>query len=592
VSNRLATAQSPYLLHHAEQPVDWYPWGTEALACAQREDKPILLSIGYDACHWCHVMAAESFSDGATAALMNEGFINIKVDKEERPDIDQLYQHTHQLLRRNGGGWPLTVFLSPQGIPFYSGTYFPREAQQDLPAFKDILASVSTVWRDQREALTKQDQAIVQRLTEQAPRASDAPLNAEVRAEASQQLATAFDKHNGGFGAAPKFPHPTDLAFLLRRGRDEQDTHAQHMALFTLHKMAEGGLFDQISGGFFRYSVDTTWQVPHFEKLLCDNALLIAVYADALAMMPSPLYYQVIERTVEWVLRDMRLASGGLRASLPADDKNGLEGGAYTWASEDLRTALKPNEWDVCSAHWGLIDPPNVDGARWHLHVARTSEALARTLGYPAELVDALVASARDKLQAVRAQSVKLKMNDQVLTSWQALMVTALVRAATVCDRPEWLEAARAALNFIRETRWVDGAVLMSSPGQEAFLDDYAFVLEAVLALHDAAPHADDLAFAQSLAETLLFRFEDSQAGGFFFTPHNASPLFFRSKPGMDTATPSGNGTAALALLALSKLRDGPRYKEAARRCVDVFASTVRHDPTSHTRLLQAAQQL
>lgn len=592
MSHRLNNAPSAYLRHHADQPVDWYPWGPEALQKAQQEDKPILLSIGYQACHWCHVMANESFSDEGTAALMNTHFINIKVDREERPDIDQLYQQTHQILRRSGGGWPLTAFLSPQGVPFYSGTYFPREAQADLPALSDILQSVSNVWRDRREALATQDQALIKRLIEMAPRATDVVLDAQAREGARQQLSVAFDADHGGFGIAPKFPHPTDLAFLLRRGRDEQDEHARHMALFTLHKMAEGGLYDQLGGGFFRYSVDASWQVPHFEKMLCDNALLLSLYADALTTTGTPLFRQVIEGTVEWVMRDMLLPSGGMRATLPADDKSGVEGGDYIWASELFRTALKPGEWDVCGAHWGLIDAPNIVGQYWHLHVARPVASLARTLDYPEDVVKVMIDAGKAKLLALRQTRPQAEADEQVLTSWQALMITGLVHAAQACQRPEWLDAARAALQFIRTQRWTPENGLISSTGQAAFLDDHAFLLEAVLALHQAGPQTGDIAFAKALADTLLTQFEDPAEGGFFFTRHDAPALFHRFKPSQDTATPSGNGTAALALIDLADASQDTRYRDAARRCVHAMAATVAADPTSHTRLLLAAERL
>jgi len=590
VPNRLATETSAYLRHHAEQSVDWYPWCAEAFERAQSEGKPILLSIGYEACHWCHVMAKESFADEATAALMNQGFISIKVDREERPDVDQLYQQAHLMLRRNGGGWPLTVFLSPQGVPFYSGTYFPKEAQSDLPALADILASVSTVWRERRTELIKQDKALLDGLAQRAPRPGDEPLDAPVREHARAQLAAAFDADNGGFGVAPKFPHPTDLAFLLRRARDEGDEHARHMALFTLHKMAEGGLYDQIGGGFFRYSVDASWQMPHFEKMLCDNALMLGLYADGLRMTGSPLFRQVLEDTVAWVLREMRLPSGGFQAALPADDADGHEGGAYVWEADAIRQALIPNEWDLAAAHWGLIFPPNVGDKHWHLRVISATDSLARTVDYPEPVVINFLKSARAKLLALREQRKRPEVDEQVLTSWHALMITGLVQAGLACEQPEWLEAARAALGHVQEQRWsADSALLLATPTQEGFLDDHAFLLEATLALHEAAPQPGDLAFAQALADALLAQFEDTAQGGFFFTRHDAPALFYRLKSGQDTATPSGNGTAALALQALSRLTGEARYAQAAARCVRALASTARQDPTSHTRLLQAA---
>jgi len=598
MTNRLATQQSAYLLQHADQPVDWYPWGDEALSLAKRLNKPILLSIGYAACHWCHVMAHESFSDAATAAVMNEGFINIKVDREERPDLDAVYQMAHQLLRRSGGGWPLTIFLSPQGLPFYSGTYFPSEAPEGQATFRHILSSVSTVWNDKRDALLRQDQALRTALAASVPQVDEsAVVDASVSTQARQQLAAAFDAKHGGFGGAPKFPHPSDLAFLLRRGREEGDEQARDMALLTLRKMAQGGLYDQIGGGFFRYSVDAQWQIPHFEKMLCDNGVLLALYADALALTGEPLFRRVVEGTAAWVLREMQASSGGFHASLAADDAQGREGHFYLWESEPLRLALTPIEWDVCAAHWGVFDGANFEGHYWHLHVARPAAALATSLQQPEAPIEELIAGARAKLLIERDKRERPVRDAKLLTGWTALMITGLARAAQVCQRPDWLKAARSALHFIRTERWHDdgrtSGRLQALPNQDAFLDDHAFLLEAVLALHDADPQPDDLPFAEEIAKAMLAQFEDRDLGGFYFTRHEAPALIVRLKPGLDAATPSGNGTAALALLALSEKlatsANSARYRTAAQRCVRLFAATVRSDPASYTRLLQAA---
>lgn len=597
MTNYLANQQSVYLLQHANQPVDWYPWGFEALALAKRLDKPILLSIGYAACHWCHVMARESFADPATAALINEGFVAIKVDREERPDIDAVYQMAHQLLRRSGGGWPLTIFLSPQGLPFYSGTYFASEAPEGQATLTSVLGSVSTVWSEQRPALARQDQALRAALAASQPQRGDtAVLDAAVRTQARQQLATAFDARHGGFGAAPKFPHPSDLAFLLQRGRIEGDEQARDMALLTLRKMAEGGLFDQIGGGFFRYSVDAQWQIPHFEKMLCDNGVLLALYADALALTGEPLFRRVVEATADWALREMQADTGGFHASLAADDPQAREGQFYVWESEPLRLALSAFEWDVCAAHWGLVDAPNFEGRSWHLHVARPAAKLASMLDRPEALVQEFIGSARDKLLIERDKREHPPRDAKVLTGWTALMVTGLARAARVCQRPDWLKAARAGLVFLRTQRWRDdgrtSGQLQTLPGQDAFLDDHAFLLQAVLALHTAAdPQPEDLPFAEGIAQAMLAQFEDRDIGGFFFTRHEAPALIHRLKTGVDAATPCGNGVAALALLDLSGKVAAPhaaRYRTAAQRCVRVFAAAMRADPASYPSLLDA----
>ena len=600
MSNRLASEASAYLQQHAGQPVDWYPWGDEALTLARRLDKPILLSIGYAACHWCHVMARESFSDPAIAALMNEGFVNIKVDREQRPDLDAVYQMAHQLLRRTGGGWPLTIFLSPQGMPFYSGTYFPADAPEGQATFRNVLGSVSTVWSEQRPALARQDQALRQAMAASLPHPdSAAVLDASVATQAAQQLAAAFDPVHGGFGAAPKFPHPSDLAFLLARGQGEGDEPARNMALTTLRKMAEGGLYDQIGGGFFRYSVDAQWRIPHFEKMLCDNGVLLALYADALALTGDPLLRRVVEDTGNWALREMQADNGGFHASLAADDAKGREGQFYLWESEPLRLTLSPNEWDVCAAHWGLVDTPSFEGRLWHLRVARPADALAVTLRRPPEQVEELIATARPKLLLERDKRDAPARDAKLLTGWTALMMTGLARAGAVCQRADWLQAARAALRFIQLERWIDdgrtSGRLLALPGQDAFLDDHAFLLEAVLALHAADPQADDLPFAEAIAKAMLAQFEDRDEGGFYFTRHDSRALIHRLKSGLDAATPSGNGTAALALLALAEQLDAAQaanYRTAAARCVRAFAATVRSDPASHTRLLQAAARL
>jgi len=559
-----------------------------------------LLSIGYAACHWCHVMARESFSDPAIAALMNEGFVCIKVDREQRPDLDAVYQMAHQLLRRTGGGWPLTIFLSPQGMPFYSGTYFPADAPEGQATFRNVLGSVSTVWSEQRPALARQDQALRQAMAASLPHPdSAAVLDASVATQAAQQLAAAFDPLHGGFGAAPKFPHPSDLAFLLARGQGEGDEPARSMALTTLRKMAEGGLYDQIGGGFFRYSVDAQWRIPHFEKMLCDNGVLLALYADALALTGDPLLRRVVEDTGNWALREMQADNGGFHASLAADDAKGREGQFYLWESEPLRLTLSPNEWDVCAAHWGLVDTPSFEGRLWHLRVARPADALAVTLRRPPEQVEELIATARPKLLLERDKRDAPARDAKLLTGWTALMMTGLARAGAVCQRADWLQAARAALRFIQLERWIDdgrtSGRLLALPGQDAFLDDHAFLLEAVLALHAADPQADDLPFAEAIAKAMLAQFEDRDEGGFYFTRHDSRALIHRLKSGLDAATPSGNGTAALALLALAEQLDAAQaanYRTAAARCVRAFAATVRSDPASHTRLLQAAARL
>ncbi|WP_018413036.1 thioredoxin domain-containing protein [Methyloversatilis thermotolerans] len=594
--NRLPGASSAYLQQHAADPVNWYPWGEEAFAEASRRDLPILLSIGYASCHWCHVMARESFADAATAAVLNEGFVAIKVDREERPDIDGLYQQALQLLRRSHGGWPLTVFMSPEGVPFYGGTYFPREASGGQSALRDVLASVSTVWSERRADLARQDEALIAAMNAARPHASGPAIDPTVQDQAIQQLATAFDARHGGFGGAPKFPHPTDLDFLLQLDSDVGTPSPRTMVLASLRHMAEGGLFDQLGGGFFRYSVDPSWQIPHFEKMLCDSAMLLPLYADAWARTGDPLFRRVVELTVGWAERDMRADDGLFCSALAADGADGREGAVYLWDAAAVREPLSPVEWDLCSAHWGLIDPPGFEGKSWHLRVARSAEKLADTFDQPEAAVQAVIDGARGRLLNRRDDRARAARDGKTPTAWNALMVSALARAGAHCQRPDWTDAARRTLDALRSTRWqadVDGMDrLQSLPGVEGFLDDHAFLLDALLDLHDHAPQEGDLAFATRLADVMMMRFEDDASGGFFFTAHDALPLFHRAKPGLDAATPSGNGIAALALIRLGRRTGSTRYRQAAERCVRLFAATVRADPASHTRLLTAARLL
>jgi len=617
--NLLSGETSPYLLQHASNPVDWFPWGPAALQAAREQGKPILLSIGYAACHWCHVMAHESFEDEATAAVMNAHFINIKVDREERPDLDQLYQDAHQLLTRKGGGWPLTIFLAPDGTPFHSGTYYPPEARYGRPAFPDLLASVAEAWQARRPEIDKQNASVRQALQQALPGvalagqtgagAALAALAGPVQDAARQWLAERHDAVNGGFGGAPKFPHPTDLRWLLERGVAEGDGGAREMALHSLAMMARGGVADQLGGGFFRYSVDDHWAIPHFEKMLSDNGQLLALYADATALTGEPLHGRTVEATVAWLLAEMQLPDGGFASSLDADSPGAddPEGAFYIWQADAVRAALSPVEWDLASAHWDLINAPNFEGRAWHLVEARPAAEMARTLQQPQAAIQTILDAARTKLLALREERPRPGRDDKVLGSWNALAVTGLVRAAQVAGRPDWVAAARQALGLISQALWVSepGApgghrLLATCKGSEggqaqrtahlnAYLDDHAFLLEALLGLMQSDFRQAELDWATQLAEALLGAFEDSAQGGFFFTRHDHEALIVRAKPGQDHALPSGNAVAALALLRLGHLLGEPRYLQAAERTLLLFAPKAAHEPGAWSGLLRAA---
>ena len=485
MSNRLAAETSPYLQQHADNPVAWYPWGGEALALARREDRPILLSIGYSACHWCHVMAHESFEDPAVAGVMNRLFVNIKVDREERPDLDQIYQSAHQMLTGRAGGWPLTMFLCPDGSPFFGGTYFPKAPRYGLPGFVDLLERVAQSFRDRRGDIEEQNGRLREALasTLPAPGSAAESLDSRPLASAREHLARSFDPVHGGFGQAPKFPHPTDLSFLLRRYAAEGDSTARDIALSTLSRMAEGGIHDQLGGGFCRYSVDERWEIPHFEKMLYDNGLLLALYADAWAISGEALFREAVEGIAGWVVREMQSPEGGYYSSLDADSE-GEEGKFYVWSKDQIRELLTTEEYRVAARRWGLDGPPNFEGRHWHLRIAAP-------LG---EGEDGLLEAARSKLFAAREGRVRPGRDEKILTSWNALMIAGMAHAARVFGRADWLASARRALDFLRETMWreTDGSHRLLATVRDgrahldAYLDDHAFLVDALIEVMQA----------------------------------------------------------------------------------------------------------
>ncbi|MFZ0105640.1 MAG: thioredoxin domain-containing protein [Thiobacillus sp.] len=587
--NRLANQPSPYLLQHADNPVDWYPWGEEALEKARREDKPILLSIGYSACHWCHVMAHDCFEDDEVAAVMNRLFVNIKVDREERPDLDQIYQAAHQLLTQRGGGWPLTVFLTPDQTPFFAGTYFPKTPRYQLPGFIDLMENVARAWHERRGEVLAQNQAVREALAQQQPVAggglalNDAPL-----IEAVDDLAKAFDPVWGGFSRAPKFPRPGELFFLLRQAQ-VGNTGARDMALFSLRKMASGGVVDQIGGGFCRYSVDEQWAIPHFEKMLYDNGPLLHLYADAWALTGDALFRNTAEGIVDWLLREMRAPDGGFYSALDADSE-GHEGKFYVWTTDEMRALLSEEEFAVAAPIYGFDLPPNFENTSWNPILARPLQEVAAERGLTEETARALLASARQKLFAAREARVRPGRDDKQLTSWNALMIAGLSHAGRMMARPEWIAEAQAATDFLRARLWRDGRLLASYKHGEArlnaYLDDYAFLLDALMESLQAGYREADMVWAQELADALLAHFEDRDAGGFFFTSHDHESLITRPKLGYDNAAPSGNGIAAFALQRLGHLLGETRYLQASERCLRLFNAHLLQQPIAYPTLL------
>ena len=589
--NRLVDATSPYLQQHADNPVDWYPWGPEALARARAENKPILLSVGYSACHWCHVMAHESFEDAAVAAAMNSAFINIKVDREERPDLDQIYQAAHGLLNRRSGGWPLTMFLTPEGAPFFGGTYFPKTGRHGLPGFLDLLPRVAAAYQEQGDRLAEQNERLAKALATLEPSADGAALPRAAAAAALTGLKHSFDPENGGFGTAPKFPHPTELEFCLRAYIASDDGEALHIVRTTLDHMADGGIHDQLGGGFCRYSVDAQWTIPHFEKMLYDNGPLLALYADMARVTGEARYRDVARDIIGWMVREMRAPDGALYSSLDADSE-GEEGKFYVWTRDDVRMTVSADEWAVAAPYWGLDAPPNFEGHTWNLRVTQPLAQVAARLAIDLPDARTRVAGARAALFAERTKRIRPSRDDKILTAWNALAIAGLARAARACDEPRWTDLACAALDALRATAWREGCLLATRrdahAALNAYLDDHAFLLAALLEVMQTRFRVSDLAWAREIADALLARFEDPECGGFFFTSHDHEKLFHRTKPGHDNATPSGNGVAAQALIAFGHLTGDVRYLEAARRTVQLFAGAIMESPGGYSTLMGA----
>ena len=598
-SNSLVNETSPYLLQHAHNPVEWFPWGAQALDKARRENKPILLSVGYSACHWCHVMAHESFEDPDTAALMNRLFVNIKVDREERPDIDKIYQTAHSLLTQRPGGWPLTVFLTPDDqVPFFAGTYFPNEPRHGMPSFRDLMQRVHDFLDSNEPDIRNQNQNLVNALRSMDNDTPAEALNALPLDAARQQLEQAFDERHGGFGSAPKFPHPTNIERLLRHwasartSAGTRDQRALHMAVYTLEKMARGGMFDQLGGGFCRYSVDDYWMIPHFEKMLYDNGALLALYAEAFAATGNPLFRRTCEQTAGWVMHDMQSPEGGYYSSLDADSE-GEEGRYYVWTPAEVRALLQEDDYAIFARRYGLDRAANFEG-RWHLHIYRTLAQLAEEFSLDITGVEQADQRARTQLLKARQQRIAPGRDDKILTAWNGLMIRGMAIAARHLDRPEWAQSAGRALDFIHTRLWQNGRLLATGKDGRAhlnaYLDDYVYLIDGILELLQVRFREEDLRFAIELAEVVLAHFQDPQ-GGFFFTSDDHEALIQRPKPAHDDAMPSGNGIAAKVLGRLGNLLGESRYLAAAEQTLKAIWPGVQAMPHGHASLLVALEE-
>jgi uncharacterized protein YyaL (SSP411 family) len=579
MANRLAEETSPYLLQHKDNPVDWLPWGPDALGQAAREDKPILLSIGYSACHWCHVMERESFEDEQTAALINQSFVPIKVDREERPDVDDIYMEAVQGMTGQGG-WPLTVFLDAEGVPFYGGTYFPPEPRQGMPSFRQVLEATAGAYQTQREELREASARIRESLgavgrVEQ----SQEPLDQSLLSQATTGLQSALDRSHGGFGGAPKFPPASALEFLLDQGQNDQ-------VRLTLDKMMHGGIYDHLGGGFHRYSVDAAWLVPHFEKMLYDNALLARVYLHGSQVMGEERWRRVCEETLEWVLREMRGPEGGFYSALDADSE-GEEGRFYVWDEAEMRQALTEaglaaDAIERVFGYWGVSPAGNFEGKNI-LHVP-----LGPSAQQPAELADA-----RRALYAWRDRRVRPGLDDKRICSWNALMIAALADAGAATGREDYIDAASACARFVWESMrdsegrlqrtWKEGDARLN-----AYLEDHAFLVEALLRLYEATLEVRWFDAARETADSMIERFADDERGGFFTTSNDHEELIARRKDVGDHPIPSGNSSAAYGLLRLSALTGERAYEERAVGTMRLFAPAAASHPDAFGHLLQA----
>ncbi|MCH9040291.1 MAG: thioredoxin domain-containing protein [Chloroflexi bacterium] len=576
--NRLINETSPYLLQHANNPVDWYPWGQEALDRAKAEDLPILLSVGYSACHWCHVMERESFENPETAAIMNERFVSIKVDREERPDIDSIYMSAVQAMTGHGG-WPMTVFLTPDGKPFYGGTYFPPDDRGGTPAFPKVLTALSEAYRNDRENVVKTTEQLIERmeLMGSANAGNSSPLTEDVLHQAFRRIAGDFDDRHGGVGIQPKFPQPMTYEFLLRYHLRTQNAEALDMVELTLERMANGGIYDQIGGGFHRYSTDTYWLVPHFEKMLYDNALLVQLYLHAYQVTGKPMYRRIVEETLAYVTREMTSPEGGFYSAQDADSE-GVEGKFFVWMPQEIQGVLGDDDAEVVGRYYGVTPHGNFEG-RNILHVALDAATLAADEGLTADEFSRLIDRAKQKLLDVRSRRVAPQRDDKVLTSWNGMMLRAFAEAGAILGRPEYVKVAEQNAKFLLDSMVKDGRVLrtykattdetgatgaLGEAKLNGYLEDYAFLIDGLLALHEASFGQRWLTEAIRLGHHMVDLFWDDATGLFYDTGRDHETLVVRPRDFSDNAIPSGSSMASGVLLRLSVITGELGFREKA----------------------------
>jgi uncharacterized protein len=589
--NRLIDEQSPYLRQHAHNPVDWYPWGAEALGRARTENKPILLSIGYSACHWCHVMERESFENEAIAQVMNENFVSIKVDREERPDLDQIYMDAVQLLTGRGG-WPLTMFLLPDGRPFYGGTYFPPVDRHGLPGFPRLLAAIADAYHKQPGDVQQNVERLTSAMGSVASiRASGDELPSSTPLNAARALGKHYDSVHGGIGGAPKFPNTFVFSLFLRMYDADSDINFADMVRDTLTKMAKGGVYDQIGGGFHRYSVDERWLVPHFEKMLYDNALLARLYLDAGRALNEPEFLRVAREILEYVLREMTSPEGGFYSSQDADSE-GEEGKFFLWTPAEAQAAIGDDGLaKIAARYFDISEEGNFEG-RNILNRTIDQADTAKMFAKPAEDIARAIETVKTRLFAAREKRIKPGRDEKILAAWNAMMIAAFAEGYRALGDPRYLAAAERAVSFTMTTLW-DGRALRRSYKDgvarfNAYLEDYALMTDAMIDTYEASLDPRHLEFARALADVILDRFLDRENGGFFFTSDDHEELITRSKAAFDGSTPSGNSAAVMALLRLHAYTGDERYAKEAARTINLFAELIEKQPFGFAHMLEA----
>jgi uncharacterized protein YyaL (SSP411 family) len=590
MANRLIDETSPYLLQHAHNPVDWYPWGDEALHRARTEDKPILLSVGYSACHWCHVMERESFENSQIAQLMNDNFINIKVDREERPDVDAIYMQAVQTLTGRGG-WPMTVFLTPDGRPFHGGTYYPPEDRHGMPGFPRVLTAIAQAYRERRGDVLSTAENLTARLQPAVPAGSaTGKLSAAVLDEAAQRLASQFDAANGGFGGAPKFPAAMTLDFLLRHHLRTGNRHSLEMVEISLDKMARGGIYDQVGGGFHRYAVDDIWLVPHFEKMLYDNALLVRLYLRAFQVTGNPFYRRIVEETIDYVLREMTDPAGGFYSSQDADSE-GEEGKFFTWTISEMVQVLGPDETPLMARVFGAEPAGNFEHTNVLHRPIDLAEVTAET-GIDAGALEERVARARRALFEAREGRIRPGRDDKVLTAWNGMMLRSLAEAAAVLERDDYTAAALANAEFLlSDLRDGDRVLRTWKDGQaklDGYLEDYALLIDGLLAVYSLTFNPRWLREAVTVAGSMVNRFWENDPGVFYDTAADAQALIVRPRDILDNATPSGNSVATGVMLRLATLIGDADDARRATLILEGHQEAMARYPTAFGELLGA----